>query len=194
MYLCLLARKRIQIRICFLPENTVNFKQESEQLMMDAVFKKLNLKNQKEVVILNAPLSFQVHVESIMEETVVVTSLLDLEEIEFIIIFVTKQSEIDAVIPLIAHLLKGDALLWMCYPKGTSKRYKCDFNRDTGWTIMGAYELEPVRMVAIDEDWSALRFKKVDFIKAMKRSSVHALSDKGRAKATQVSVPENKKL
>ncbi|SEJ65166.1 hypothetical protein SAMN04487995_5758 [Dyadobacter koreensis] len=161
---------------------------------MDAIFKKLNLKSQKEVVAINAPGSFEVNLDSIVEEASVITSLEGLKEIEFILIFVTKQSEIDALIPLVAHLLKGDALLWMCYPKGTSKKYKCDFNRDTGWSIMGTYELEPVRMVAIDEDWSALRFKKVDFIKTMKRSSVHALSEKGRAKAKQVDKPENEKI
>ena len=161
---------------------------------MDAIFKKLNLKSQKEVVAINAPGSFEVNLDSIVEEASVITSLEGLKEIEFILIFVTKQSEIDALIPLVAHLLKGDALLWMCYPKGTSKKYKCDFNRDTGWSIMGTYELEPVRMVAIDEDWSALRFKKVDFIKTMNRSSVHALSEKGRAKAKQVDKPENEKI
>ena len=161
---------------------------------MDTVFKKLNLKNQKEVVVLNAPGSFQVNLDSISGEASVITSLQGLKEIEFILIFVTKQSEIDALIPLAAPLLKGDVLLWMCYPKGTSKKYKCDFNRDTGWTVMGTYDLEPVRMVAIDEDWSALRFKKVDFIKTMKRSSVHALSEKGRVKAKQINDPENEKL
>ncbi len=70
----------------------------------------------------------------------------------------------------------------MCYPKGSSKKYSCDFNRDTGWDIMGQYDLESVRAVAIDEDWSALRFRKVDFIKTMKRK-FEALSEKGKEKA-----------
>lgn len=150
---------------------------------MDAVFKKLNLKNQKAVVVVNGPDSFQVNLDSIRDETTVIDTLEGLSEIEFILLFVTRQSEIDNLIPQIAPLLKGDALLWMCYPKGTSKKYKCDFNRDTGWKIMGNYDLEPVRMVAIDEDWSALRFKKVEFIKTMTRASQHALSEKGRIKS-----------
>lgn len=153
---------------------------------MDAVFKKLNLKNQKTVVVLNAPDSFGVNLDSIRDEAVVVNALEEISEIDFILVFVTKQIEIDNLIPKIALLLKGDAVLWMCYPKGTSKKYKCDFNRDTGWQIIGNYDLEPVRMVAIDEDWSALRFKKVDFIKTMKRSSEHALSEKGKLKSGQI--------
>jgi hypothetical protein len=150
---------------------------------MDAVFKKLNLKNQKTVVVLNAPDSFQVNLESIRGETLIRDTWEGLEEVEFILVFVLRQEEIDDIIPKIAPLLKGDAILWMCYPKGTSKKYKCDFNRDTGWQIMGSYDLEPVRMVAIDEDWSALRFKKVDFIKTMKRSPSLALSEKGKERS-----------
>ena len=150
---------------------------------MDAVFKKLNFKTQQSVFALNSPESFEINLDSVSEETQIIKSLDDNPKIEFILIFVTKQTEIDTLIPRVAPWLEGDAVLWMCYPKGTSKKYKCDFNRDTGWKIMGQFDLEPVRMVAIDEDWSALRFKKVDFIKTMKRSSLHALSEKGKEKA-----------
>ena len=153
---------------------------------MDAVFKKLNLKEQKTVVVLNAPESFKVNLDSIHEEKEILTSLNNVSHLDFILVFVTKQSEIDYLIPTIGPLLKGDATLWMCYPKGTSKKYKADFNRDTGWQMMGSYDLEPVRMIAIDEDWSALRFKKVDFIKTMKRNSSDALSEKGKTKAGRI--------
>jgi hypothetical protein len=32
---------------------------------------------------------------------------------------------------------------------------------------LGEYNLEPVRQVAIDKDWSALRFRRVDKIKTL---------------------------
>src|SRR5262249_38320023 len=41
---------------------------------------------------------------------------------------------------------------------------------------------EPVRMVAIDEDWSAVRFRRVDYIKSLTRPPEYALSARGRAK------------
>jgi uncharacterized protein YdhG (YjbR/CyaY superfamily) len=66
----------------------------------------------------------------------------------------------------------------VAYPKGTSKRYKCEFNRDDGWTVFGEAGYEPVRMVAIDEDWSALRFRKVEKIGKMTRS--RAISEPGK--------------
>jgi hypothetical protein len=72
----------------------------------------------------------------------------------------------------------------MCYPKGTSKTYQSDFNRDTGWEIMGRYDMEAIRQVAIDEDWSAIRFRKADYIKSLTRKFA-ALSEKGKKKAGQ---------
>jgi len=148
---------------------------------MDATFKKLNFKGQSPILIVQHPKSFEENLVSVKEETEIFTQLEEVKETEFAMAFVTQQKEIDNLIPQIAAKLKGDALLWMCYPKGSSKNYKCDFNRDTGWQIMGQYDLEPVRMVSIDQDWSALRFRKVDYIKTMKRK-FGALSEKGKQK------------
>ena len=61
-----------------------------------------------------------------------------------------------------AKLAKGDAVVWFAYPKGSSKRYKSEVNRDDSWASVGQEGFEPVRMVAIDEDWSALRVRRVD--------------------------------
>jgi len=42
-------------------------------------------------------------------------------------------------------------------------------------------------MVAIDEDWSALRFRRVEFIKAMTRRVSSAMTKEGKAKTKQKS-------
>ncbi len=118
----------------------------------------------------------------ISELTNVKTSLRGVNEIEFILIFVMKKIEIDSSILKIANLLKDDAVLWFAYPKGTSKKYKCDFNRDTGWEKLGEFGYEGVRMVAIDEDWSALRFRKAENIKSMTRRKNMAMSKEGKKK------------
>ena len=68
----------------------------------------------------------------------------------------------------IAKRVKGDAVVWFAYPKGTSKKFKCDFNRDTGWNELEALGFETVRAVAIDEDWTGLRFRRSEFVKARK--------------------------
>jgi hypothetical protein len=149
---------------------------------MDAVFKKLNYKGQKQVFAFNAPASFDVNLQSIADEATVKTKVGKADTIAFAIGFATKQTELDQIIHQAAPKLDGDAVFWLCYPKGTSKKYKCDFNRDTGWAVAGQYDLEPVKQVAIDEDWSALRFRKVYFIKTMTRNEKMLLSEAGKQK------------
>jgi hypothetical protein len=46
---------------------------------------------------------------------------------------------------------------------------------------MGKAGFEPVRMVAIDEDWSALRFRRVEFIKTMNRPEEVRLTRKKKS-------------
>jgi hypothetical protein len=147
---------------------------------MDALFKKLNLKEQQQIFVLNAPESFDAHVNSIAEKTLVSSKITEKDKVEFAIAFVTKQKEIVKMANTIIPKMEGDAILWMCYPKGSSKKYSCDFNRDNGWEMMGEYDLESVRMVAIDEDWSALRFRKMEFIKTFNRNEKMALSTIGK--------------
>jgi hypothetical protein len=107
------------------------------------------------------------------------------KEIAFSLAFVTKQKEVDAIAKTVARKAKGDAIVWFAYPKGTSKKYQCEFNRDNGWTALGAAGFEGVRMVAIDEDWSALRFRRVEFIQTMTREKKHAMTKQGKKKVAK---------
>jgi hypothetical protein len=159
---------------------------------MSAIFKKLNHKEQEPVYVLHSPDSFKKEMEDV--DATVKTSLTGAKSISFFLAFVTKQAEVDELIKNVAPLMEGDGILWFAYPKGTSKKYKCEFNRDNGWAEVGKEGFEPVRMVGIDEDWSALRFKKAEHIKSMTRSS--AISDEGRRKlagAAKLSVKTPKK-
>jgi hypothetical protein len=131
-------------------------------------------------VVINAPESFHANIAIMEGITTFFYDFSAIEKTDFIIAFCTKQTEVDAVAIEAAKKLVGDGLLWMVYPKGTSKKFKCDFNRDTGWAILGQLDFEPVRMVAIDEDWSALRFRRVEFIKKMTRS--FAMTEAGKEK------------
>ena len=150
---------------------------------MNAIFKKLNYKDQDQVVIVNAPQSFEKEMDEMGTITTVKTNLGATKEVKFFLGFVTKQKEVDGLTKKIAPIINGDGLLWFAYPKGSSKKYKCEFNRDNGWKELGKYGFEPVRMVAIDEDWSALRFRKAENIKTMTRS--FAITETGKKKVAE---------
>ena len=148
---------------------------------MLSTFEKLNLKNHATILVLNPPASFEPELAALLGVTVL-RNFQDLATIEFSLAFVTTQQQVDALAKAIAKRATGDAVVWFAYPKGTSKQYKSEINRDTGWQALGQAGFEPVRAVAIDEDWSALRFRRVEFIKTMTRAKEHRMTTQGKAR------------
>ncbi len=57
--------------------------------------------------------------------------------------------------------IEADSVLWFAYPKGTSK-VKTDINRDTIRVTGEGFGITTVTAIAIDDTWSALRFRPID--------------------------------
>lgn len=152
---------------------------------MNPIFQKLNFKGQPAVHVLQAPESFRGALDEMREVVEVRSTLAKAKDVAFALAFVTRQAEVDRFADQIAKASLSDAVIWVAYPKGTSKRYTCDFNRDTGWSRMGEHGFEPVRQVAIDEDWSALRFRRVEHIRKMTRSFAMTAAGQERVKANR---------
>ncbi len=51
--------------------------------------------------------------------------------------------------------LAKPGILWIAYPKGN----KADINRDSLWKVVADYGMRPNSQVALDDTWSALRFR-----------------------------------
>jgi hypothetical protein len=134
---------------------------------MQTVFQKLNLTTQKKIVIYDAPESFSAELER-LENVEIVHDPRKPRAVQFALAFAVTQAQLDRYATQLAAAADGDAILWFAYPKGASKRYNCEFNRDTGWHVITSAGFESVRQVAIDEDWSALRFRRSQFVKARK--------------------------
>lgn len=145
------------------------------------VFKKLNLKDHDPVVVLNAPPEFEPEVATLGDRPVV-RDLAAVDGFAFAVAFARDRAEFDRLSADLAAKAEGDAVLWIAYPKKSSKRYRADFDRDRGWDVFGAAGYEPVRQVAIDEDWSALRFRRVAHVKTLTRSKDMALTEEGKAR------------
>ena len=158
---------------------------------MNPIFKKLNFKGQSQLHIINAPASFKKDMDDMAFLAEVKTSKAGTKKVQYFLAFVTKKTEVDDMTNKVTPLVEGDGLVWFAYPKGSSKKYKCEFNRDNGWAVLGKQGYEGVRMVAIDEDWSALRFRKAENIKSMKRS--FAMSKTGKKKVAAAKKAAKKK-
>lgn len=131
---------------------------------MPTLFDKLNLKAQREILVVNAPASFEPELKA-LDGVTIVRDLRKVKAVHFVLAFATRQADVDRLSHALVAMAEGDALLWFAYPKGTSKKFSCDFNRDTGWAVLKSLGFDTVRAVAIDEDWSALRFRRNEYIK-----------------------------
>ena len=149
---------------------------------MSALFKKLNLGSIQRTLVLNAPESFQAELDQ-LEDVKVLTRSTTKTRVEFALGFACTESERDRVSAKLVQAADGDAVVWLAYPKKSSKNYTCSFNRDSGWQVFGDAGFEGVRQVAIDEDWSALRFRRTDNIKSITRDASRAISKSGQARA-----------
>ncbi len=78
-------------------------------------------------------------------------------------------AEVEVMVPRILAGLPPDGLLWVAYRKGEAGK-AAGLTRDLGWAPLEAKGLRPVRAVALDEEWSALRFRPRDKVKAAEGS------------------------
>lgn len=145
---------------------------------MSALFKKLQLKTATPILIQNAPDEFKPHLAELDDSVQVHPSRAGDELYEFVLVFVASAAAIQEAAGLATASINDDGLLWFAYPKKSSKNYKTDISRDSGWQPLGDLGFEPVRQIAIDADWSALRFRSVGNIKKMTRS--FAMSEEGK--------------
>jgi hypothetical protein len=127
------------------------------------VFGKLNLKDQAIVVVINSPHSFEDELRQ-LTGVKIVRDTRGLKSVEFAIVFVTRRKEVDRAARDLIKRAADDAILWFAYPKGTSKILESEVNRDTGWEVLRSAGYDTVRSVAIDADWSALRFRRKEYI------------------------------
>ena len=88
----------------------------------------------------------------------------------------------EALAKVVAKTTLPDAVVWFAYPKGTSKKDTSEISRDAGNEALGDAGFEPVCLVAIDEDWSAKRFRRAEFIKTMTRPEEWRFSKAGKTK------------
>jgi hypothetical protein len=143
------------------------------------VWGKLNLKDQKEIVVVNAPSSFEPEIKA-LKGVAVKRKPADAKQIAFLLAFVTTKKEVDALVKAAVSKTLPDAVVWFAYPKGTSKKYTSEISRDAGNEALGEAGFEPVRMVAIDEDWTGKRFRRVAFIKNLTRDPRALVSKEGK--------------
>jgi hypothetical protein len=133
---------------------------------MKELLNKLNYREQKRIAVINAEQQF---IRTISKELkgIITDSEIDPRcPYEFMIIFVRTAKEVKHFTPLALHNLTADGLLWLCYPKKSSRLFSLVPECDKGWNSLNKLGFYGVRMVSVDDNWSAIRFRNIKYIKS----------------------------
>ncbi|MEO8904427.1 MAG: DUF3052 domain-containing protein [Polyangiaceae bacterium] len=127
-------------------------------MAMNPILKKLHFKGQSPVLVLAAPAEFK-DTKAAFEVPVHSAAK---GRYGFVLAFAKSQAEATAHAKAAKKALADEhSLLWLAYPKGSSKKYQADVNRDSLHALMEKHGFDGVSLVALDADWSAMRFKPV---------------------------------
>lgn len=116
-----------------------------------SVITKLQIKPGQSVVVLGKPNDLHLEIEAEG----------DPGSADAVLAFVTNSGDLPgADVQAALAAAQRDALAWVAYPKGG--KLGTDLNRDTLAAALSERGVRPVRQIAIDDTWSALRFRPGD--------------------------------
>jgi hypothetical protein len=120
---------------------------------------RLNLTGQLRALIMNAPKGYRTLLGPLPPDITVNTK--PSGRYDFVHLFVNSREELARLGPDAMKAVKPMAIFWISYPKKTAKT-DTDMSRDEGWEVVTEAGFEPVTQVAVDDVWSALRFRPAD--------------------------------
>jgi hypothetical protein len=115
-----------------------------------ALAKKLKLKSGQHAALINPPEGYLAELSPLPPE-VEMSGRLE-GQFDWIQIFVQTKAELDELAPQVIEALKPDSLLWLSFPKGSSK-IQTDLTRDKGWEAVQG--LKWTNLISVNETWSA---------------------------------------
>lgn len=133
---------------------------------MDAakLAKKLNVSASSHALVMNAPDVVRPLIDHLENElgASVDHDVQQDQAYDYVHVYVETAAQASSYLPDALDALAEGGLLWVSYPKKSSKRYASDVSRDSdAWAPLYARDFEAVRQVSVDDDWSALRFRPV---------------------------------
>ena len=84
----------------------------------------------------------------------------DVAKADVVLLFAPDRAVLDKALPKLLKAMSPTAIFWIAYPKLSSIR-AADLSRDVIRALAPGHGLDTVSQFAIDEDWSALRLKRV---------------------------------
>lgn len=119
------------------------------------LIKKLGIKEYGVIVFIHEPKDFRKELGVLPQGVAPKTSLQ--KQCDYIHFFTSSLAELEEVFPRLKKSLNTSGALWVSWPKKASK-IPCDFNENDLREIGLANGLVDVKVAAINETWSGLKF------------------------------------
>ena len=126
--------------------------------MSQTIFEKLQLKNEKTLLIQGLPSSIEKQFSKVSFAKNL-TPLLRSRKIDFALVFAVSENQLNNILQDIMPALKEDSKLWVAHPKTTSK-IVTDLNRESSWHKLTSAGYESGDQVTLDHVWNAVNFRK----------------------------------
>jgi len=127
-------------------------------MSLKTVAQKLQVREGQKLLLVNPPQDYSELLAKQLPKNVVMVK--GTGEADVIQVFTSSKSQLNEQLGKLRKLLPPKGILWVTYPKGTSK-IKTDINRDIIRKEAERFGLEAVAIFSVDNDWSALRLKHV---------------------------------
>ena len=122
---------------------------------------KLQMKPGQSLAVLNAPEGMPGVLATALPEVTVRVGAAG--RADGVLLFVHSREEVGRLVGSAIEAAGRDGLVWIAYPKGGSG-VKTDLNRDVLWKAIEPSGWRPVRLVALDEVWSAMRLRPAELV------------------------------
>lgn len=126
--------------------------------MIQTVFEKLELREEKNLLIQGLPSSIEKQFAKISFSKSV-TPLLRSRRIDFALVFAVNQNQLGSIMQEVLPAMHEEGKLWVAYPKPTSKIVS-DLNRQCTWACLKSKGFESVHETPLDHVWTAVRFSR----------------------------------
>ncbi len=118
---------------------------------------KLGLKSGQRACILNAPENYPKTLGALPAGIQLIQKLPKTRSLDFIHLFTKDRNKLERIFPQLKAALDWDGILWVSWPKGSSK-VATDLSENIVREVGLDGGLVDVKVAAIDETWSGLKF------------------------------------
>ena len=125
--------------------------------MANSIADKLKIQPKSTLLTLNAPADFKKGLQGLPAGVKITDSAAAYNQVHW---FVLSKAQLEKEMSKVMKLIKPDVVVWVYYPKGTSK-IQTDLTRDKGWDCLLAEgdKLTWISLISFNDTWSVFGFR-----------------------------------